>query len=185
MAKRRRLSAEDEALWRLVAATVKPLRGRAVAPPEREPDPAAPAPPAPKPAPLLPPNGARLRPSPPPPPAPLGDRSGDKRVRRGKLDIAASLDLHGYTQDQARAALERFLALQQAQGAQVVIVVTGRGFRRSEDGTATEGVLRRRLPDWLNAPHLKAMLSGFAPAHARHGGAGAWYVFLKRPGGGG
>jgi DNA-nicking Smr family endonuclease len=41
-------------------------------------------------------------------------------------------------------------------------------------------VLKRRLPDWLTEPALRAVVSGFAPAHRKHGGAGAWYVFLKR-----
>jgi DNA-nicking Smr family endonuclease len=42
-------------------------------------------------------------------------------------------------------------------------------------------VLRRRLPEWLAEPALAALSAGYAPAHARHGGEGAWYVFLKRP----
>jgi DNA-nicking Smr family endonuclease len=34
------------------------------------------------------------------------------------------------------------------------------------------------LPDWLHAN--RALVTGFAPAHRAHGGAGATYVFLRR-----
>ena len=102
------------------------------------------------------------------------DRGGEKRIRRGKLQIGATLDLHGHTQDAARAALRRFLRAAHARGERTVIVVTG-------VGRANEGVLKRRLPDWLAEADLRQIVSGFAQAHRAHGGAGACYVFLRRP----
>jgi DNA-nicking Smr family endonuclease len=101
------------------------------------------------------------------------DRGGEKRVRRGKLRIGASLDLHGHTQDAARTALRRFLRAAHARGERTVIVVTGAG-------RANEGVLKRRLPEWLAEPDLREIAGGFAQAHRAHGGAGAFYVFLRR-----
>ncbi len=105
-----------------------------------------------------------------PPPA---NRAGEKRVRRGKLEIGASLDLHGHTQDTGRAALGRFLRAAAKRGDRTVIVITGAG-------RGGEGVLKRALPEWLAASDLRALVSGFAQAHRSHGGAGAFYVFLKR-----
>jgi DNA-nicking Smr family endonuclease len=90
------------------------------------------------------------------------------------LEIGARLDLHGHSQKSAHAALRRFLRSAQKRGERTVIVVTG-------VGRAGEGVLKRRLPDWLAEPELRAIVSGFAQAHRAHGGAGALYVFLKRP----
>jgi DNA-nicking Smr family endonuclease len=105
--------------------------------------------------------------------AQLQDRGGEKRVRRGKLEIDGTFDLHGHNQATGRAALGRFLCGAQARGARTVIVVTG-------VGRGGQGALKRRLPEWLVEADLRAVVSGFAQAHRDHGGAGAYYVFLRR-----
>lgn len=102
-------------------------------------------------------------------------------MRRGKLEISAKLDLHGYSQEKARAALGVFLQHSAEEGARVVLVVTGRGMRPGADGERKPGVLRQRLPEWLAEPALRPLISGYAVAHATHGGEGAYYVFLRRP----
>jgi DNA-nicking Smr family endonuclease len=158
---RRPLTPAEAALWRRVCESARPLPGN-VMPPAVE------APPAPKPVPRAHPT-QRIAHPPVRAPASLADRGGEKRPRRGKLDIDAVFDLHGYTQDRARAALGAFVARQRDGGARVVLVISGKS-----------GVLRQRLPDWLSAPDLRPLLAGFAQAHRRHGGEGAWYVFLKR-----
>lgn len=164
--KKRELSAEEKALWRRVASTVKPRRRVPLEPETEEPPTrATPAPVRPAPKPSTP----AVKPT--RPTAPPANCAGEKRVRRGKLDIDATLDLHGHTQDSGRAVLARFLNAASRRGARTVIVVTGAG-------RAGEGVLKRRLPDWL--AELKPIVSGYAPAHRAHGGAGAFYVFLKR-----
>jgi DNA-nicking Smr family endonuclease len=109
---------------------------------------------------------------------PLADRSPEKRVRRGKLDVGARLDLHGFTQDAARAALTRFLLHARADGVRVALVVTGKG-GRLHSGETAPGVLKQRLPEWLSGSDLRPLLSGYAEAHQRHGGGGAYYVFLR------
>ena len=109
------------------------------------------------------------------PKAPPQDRGEEKRVRRGRVEIDGTLDLHGHNQDTGRAALARFLRAAHARGARTVIVVTG-------VGRSGQGVLRRRLPEWLAERDLRSLVSGFAQAHRAHGGEGAYYVFLKRTG---
>jgi len=153
-------------VWRRVARTARPLPGRTL-PPEPAPETPLPAP-APQPA-------APARTSTPAPaarrPAPPAELSGERRIRRGRLEVDGTLDLHGMTLPQARAALSRFLAFARAEGARVVIVVTGKG-------RAGEGVLRREVPEWLKEESLH--VTGYAPAHQRHGGSGALYVRLRR-----
>jgi len=167
---KRELTGEEKKLWRRVAATVKSRRKL-----EHEEEHSEPAQ-LPKHAPRVHTHSAHVAHSPAKPkqaaaPAPQL-RDGEKRVRRGKLDIGGSLDLHGHTQETARSALGRFLHAAARRGDRTVIVITG-------VGRGGEGVLKRRLPEWLAEHDLRVLVSGFAPAHRNHGGAGAFYVFLR------
>ena len=94
-------------------------------------------------------------------------------MRRGDVEIGATLDLHGHTQDAALSALAHFLHRAHKRGDRAVIVVTGAG-------RGGEGVLKRMLPTWLATRDIRPLVAGYAPAHRSHGGAGAFYVFLKR-----
>jgi DNA-nicking Smr family endonuclease len=103
---------------------------------------------------------------PAPPRGPLADMSGHRPVRRGKLEIDGTLDLHGHTQDTGFRALASFLL--QHSG----LVITGKGRLGS-------GVLKSRLHDWIESPELRPLIAGWSQAHQRHGGEGAFYLVLK------
>jgi DNA-nicking Smr family endonuclease len=121
-----------------------------------------------------------------PPPAvkssPLApfDRRLKQRVARGRDAIDARIDLHGMTQQQAHAALLRFLRRAQAEDAKVVLVVTGKGGGKMESDRGERGVLRRQVPLWLELPEFRHFVVGFGEAHVSHGGQGALYVRLRR-----
>ena len=104
------------------------------------------------------------------------DRATAERLRRGALAIDGRLDLHGLTQDEAHAALERFLAGSAARGRRCVLVITGKGLGDSFG----RGVLRQAVPRWLNQAPNRARILAVMPAQPKHGGAGALYVLLKR-----
>ena len=113
--------------------------------------------------------------------APLNPgRSGDvdtrtsERLRRGQLRPEARLDLHGMYQDAAQGALVGFITESAARGHRCVLVITGRGSREGS------GVLRERLPQWLNQPPCRAHVLAFTPARPQHGRDGAFYVLLRR-----
>jgi DNA-nicking Smr family endonuclease len=81
--------------------------------------------------------------------------------------------LHGLNQDQAREVLTRFILGSWAEHRRTVMVITGKG-------ALGDGILRRRVPEWLGDPPLRAVVAGLSEAHRRHGGEGALYVALKR-----
>jgi DNA-nicking Smr family endonuclease len=58
-------------------------------------------------------------------------------------------------------------------GCRCVLVVTGKGV---ESG----GTLRHMVPRWLYESANREHIVAFCPAQARHGGAGALYVLLRR-----
>lgn len=157
--------ADDLDAWAVVAATVRPLPGRtAPKPPPRS---AAAAPTKAAPA-----ARAAVRVTPQAPPADI-EPGRWRRLSLGREGIGDRLDLHGLTQDGARAALTGFVLDAAAGGLRGVLVITGKGM-------LGDGVLRRRVPEWLAEPPLRPLVAGISEAHRRHGGAGALYVALKR-----
>ncbi len=189
------LSPEDRDLWSRYARTTEPLNPAArpappASPPLRPPE-AAPSSPAPV-APFA--VGQRARPrdtvhalAPPlaaqVAAAPLSmDAKAHRRMKAGKLRPEGKLDLHGLTLDAAHPALVRFVLSAQAQGKRLVIVVTGIGKHRDEGGPIPTrlGVLRHQVPQWLRLPPLAGVVLQITQAHRSHGGAGAYYLYLRR-----
>lgn len=107
-------------------------------------------------------------------PTPLTlDVNQDKRVRRGRVDIDAKIDLHDMTQSMAQPALHRAIIRAANRNKYCLLVVTGKGLRG-------DGILRRSFHGWIADPAVRPLIASYAPAHIKHGGTGAWYVFLKK-----
>jgi DNA-nicking Smr family endonuclease len=103
------------------------------------------------------------------------DRATAERLRRGLRPIEARLDLHGMTQAEAHQALTEFVRTSSQAGRRCLLVTTGRGF-----GQERPGILRNAVPRWLDAAGLRRQVLAVAAAQPRHGGAGAFYVLLRR-----
>ena len=112
------------------------------------------------------------------------DRKAYRNMTRGKLDPEARIDLHGMTLAQAHPALTRFILGAEGRGARLVLVITGKGKMGLDEGPIPQrqGVLRHQVPHWLQLPPLGAVVLQVTPAHLRHGGSGAYYVYLRRRG---
>lgn len=110
------------------------------------------------------------------------DRRTSARLKRGKIAPDARIDLHGMTQAQAHPALSRFILQAQADGHRLVLVITGKGKDRDAGGPIPErrGVLRHQVPHWLHSGVLRQAVLQISEAHFRHGGGGAFYVYLRR-----
>lgn len=188
--RRRRASEAELALWRAATRDALPLHARAAPSPEPQPAPTPPRPAAPKPVLAFAPSprpreepAVRFYPAPPDLDAlsartPGLDRGTAQALRKGRRAPDARLDLHGMTLDQAHGALATFVQDQRARGARCVLVITGKGGGgASARGT---GALRRDVPRWLRQPPLAGMVTGVFEAHARHGGEGALYVYLRK-----
>jgi DNA-nicking Smr family endonuclease len=103
-------------------------------------------------------------------------------MMRGKSEPEARIDLHGMTLAEAHPALIGFVLRAQGAGNRLVLVITGKGRRVQDDGPIPQriGALRHQVPHWLHSPPLGSVVQQIAPAHQRHGGAGAYYVYLRR-----
>lgn len=199
------LSEDDRALWAQVARGVTPLspaERRPVAAPPPEPPPSALPVPAPAATPrfALPEGFGLGRHAPParvhmahlPTPAerlaaqPVRmDAKTHRSLIRGKLRPDARIDLHGMTLATAKAELTGFILRAQAAGHRLVLVITGKG--KGTDGPlpVRAGALRHEVPYWLHMVPVAGAVLQVVPAHVRHGGGGAYYVYLRRPRGSG
>lgn len=174
----------DFELWTEVAKSVKPLRRRkpaaAMTIENGKPHPRISAPHIHVPRP-----SAKS-----PPPITGFDRRTTQKMTRGNIEIELRIDLHGTGVEMARVQLLQFLRGAYSDGVRTVLVITGKGdspySRHTLHGAAhfhspeRQGRLRRMLPEWLHEAEFRAVVSGFQPAHPKHGGGGAFYVKLRR-----
>ena len=106
------------------------------------------------------------------------DRREFSRLRTGDRSVGDVLDLHGMTQEGARAALDRFVTGAIAKGHRCVRVIHGRGLHSKEEGP----VLKEKVVAWLSGRRLGRVVLAFTSARPVDGGTGALYVLLrKRP----
>ena len=95
-----------------------------------------------------------------------------KQLRRGRLAVEESMDLHGLRGAEAEPALERFIHECLEADLQVVLLIHGKG-RGSE---VRGGVLKPLAVNWLKRqPDILA----FCEAQPHDGGSGALYVLLR------
>ncbi|MCW8885691.1 MAG: Smr/MutS family endonuclease [Motiliproteus sp.] len=97
-----------------------------------------------------------------------------RKLKKGQIPWQEGIDLHGYTVDQAREELGRFIRQTSHRGLRSVIVVHGKAL--NEDGTPA--ILKSYTNDWLQQMH---QVLAFVSALPQDGGTGALYVLLKKP----
>lgn len=194
MKKPRHLSTEERALWDMVAKRTDPMQkpaAKLVREKPRKPDP-QPNVTKPRPVPsfkvgqavdhradhdLLPSLRQQMK------DAPVQmDQKAYGRLRRGKLKPEARIDLHGMTMAQAHPALTGFVLRSAGSGHRLVLVITGKGKHRDDGGPIPTkfGVLRHQVPQWLSMAPLSGLVMQVTESHIRHGGQGAYYVYLRR-----
>lgn len=191
--KRRRLSRDEDALWRRATRDVRRLKELSGGDPltEKSPGPLGPRTGEtsrdtafPVKSQKMPPLAAPGKKPAPPSAFEGGDPALERRARRGRLPPERTIDLHGMSQLAARIALTSFLEKAHTDGVRCVLVITGKGAPGVERDyladRAPRGVIRRRFAEWIDEPPLRKIVTRAAPAAPKDGGSGAFYVFLKR-----
>ena len=175
----RPLSAEEQALWARVTASIRPLSRDK---PEVETVVAAPAVPN-KPTAAVPTAPPRPRRPPPPPPrrhaiANTLDGGWDRRLKSGSVEPDRILDLHGHNLDQAWEAIDRALETAIARGERILLLITGHA--REGDPPVERGRIRAAVNDWLTISRHSSRIAAVRQAQRRHGGGGSLYLILRR-----
>lgn len=94
------------------------------------------------------------------------------RKQKRKFEYEKTMDLHGYTREEAFLALVRFFNSCQRNGVRNVLVITGGNNMR-------ETTLRKHFQIWVREKFGNYVTS-CSPANIWHGGQGAFYVTLKK-----
>jgi len=96
-----------------------------------------------------------------------------RQLRRGQYAIQDEIDLHGMTLEEARPALQAFMAEALAHRAHCVRVIHGKGHGSGPRGPVLKNAVNRWLRRWDS-------VAAFCSAQPHHGGTGAAYVLLRK-----
>ena len=96
-----------------------------------------------------------------------------------------SIDLHGFSLDQANKTIETFINKAFAEKVNKLIVVTGKGIHSENEKnpyvSKDLGMLKYSVPEFISTNQsLMSMINQITEAKIEDGGSGAFYIFLKR-----
>jgi len=109
----------------------------------------------------------------------------DLEKKEDKFHITKSLDLHGFTLDEANKKVESFITDCFEKKVSKVIIVTGKGLHSQNDKdpyiSEKFGILKNSVPDFIKKNHsLMTKIKSISSAEIADGGSGALYVLLKK-----
>ena len=96
-----------------------------------------------------------------------------------------SIDLHGYTLEEANRSIENFIIKSYEDGINKLIVVTGKGLHSQNEKdpyvSKNLGILKYSVPEFIsNNQSLMKIIYEMQDAKIEDGGGGAFYIFLKK-----
>ena len=96
-----------------------------------------------------------------------------------------SIDLHGYTLDEANKTVEDLINKAFSENINKLIIVTGKGLhsKNEKDPYVSKdlGILKYSVPEFIsNNESLISMINEISDAKIEDGGAGAFYIYLKK-----
>ena len=96
-----------------------------------------------------------------------------------------SIDLHGFTLDEANKTIENFINKAFSDNINKLIIVTGKGLHSENEKdpyvSKDLGILKYSVPEFIsNNASLMSMINEITDAKIEDGGAGAFYIYLKK-----
>ena len=109
----------------------------------------------------------------------------DLKKSRSKIFKTKTLDLHGYTLEEANRVIEEFINQSYQKNINKLIVVTGKGLHSEieKDPYVSKdmGILKYSVPEFIENNHnLLNKIIEIKDASIEDGGSGAFYIFLKK-----
>ncbi len=109
----------------------------------------------------------------------------DFKLQEKKILKIKSIDLHGYTLDEANKKIEEFINKSFSENVYKLIIVTGKGLHSENEKdpfvSKDLGILKYSVPEFIsNNKDLTSKINEITDAKIEDGGAGAFYIYLKR-----
>ena len=109
----------------------------------------------------------------------------DSKHQKKKNLKVRSIDLHGYTLDEANKTIEGFINKAYLDNINKLIVVTGKGLHSDNEKdpyvSKELGILKYSVPEFIsNNAGLMNLINEITDAEIEDGGSGAFYIFLKK-----
>ena len=109
----------------------------------------------------------------------------DLKTERKNSNKIKSIDLHGYSLEEANKAIEDFIIKSYKENINKLIVVTGKGIhsQNKKDPYVSKdlGILKYSVPEFIkNNQKLMKKIIEFKDAEIKDGGSGAFYIYLKK-----
>ena len=109
----------------------------------------------------------------------------DFKHQKNKNLKERSIDLHGYSLDEANKTIEGFINKAFSENVNKLVVVTGKGLHSENEKdpyvSKDLGILKYSVPEFINNnSNLMNMINEITDAKIEDGGAGAFYIFLKK-----
>tara|TARA_E500000331_G_C17083531_1_gene637983 strand:- start:396 stop:818 length:423 start_codon:yes stop_codon:yes gene_type:complete len=109
----------------------------------------------------------------------------DNKIKKNIGQKVRSIDLHGYTLDQANKTIENFITKSYEEKANKLIVVTGKGLhsQNEKDPYVSKdlSILKYSVPEFIsNNDDLMNIIHEIKDATIEDGGSGTFYIFLKK-----
>ena len=109
----------------------------------------------------------------------------DFKPSKQKLFKVKSIDLHGYTLEEANKTIEIFIHQSFREKINKLIVVTGKGLhsQNEKDPYVSKdlSILKYSVPEFIeNNKNLMSIINEIKDANIEDGGSGAFYIFLKK-----
>ena len=109
----------------------------------------------------------------------------DYREKNNKVFSTRSIDLHGYTLEEANRTIEKFIKKCFAEQVNKLIVVTGKGIHSNNEKnpyvSKDLSILKYSVPEFIsNNEKLNRMIYDIQDAKLEDGGSGAFYIYLKK-----
>ena len=109
----------------------------------------------------------------------------DFKLSKQKSFKVKSIDLHGYTLDEANNTIEKFIHESFKEKINKLIVVTGKGIHSQNEKdpyvSKNLGILKYSVPEFIESnKSLMNIINEIKDASIEDGGSGAFYIFLKK-----